>query len=316
MALARRLGFDLAGVTTAEPLPEADVALQAALAEGRLEVLPWMRAERVFLATHPQELFLPARSILSVGMSYLSDSPAARPPGPAGRVARYAWGDDYHTVLRERLRDLRRAVEAMVGRPLAAKICVDTAPLAERAIAVRAGLGWQGKNATLLSPGLGSWLVLGEVLWDLELAPDGPYRGSCGDCDLCLRACPTGALATPHTLDVGRCLAYLTIEHRGEIPPRLRSFVGDRLFGCDVCQEVCPHNAIARAPNHRAFRPQHGPWLALRPLLALTDAELAARFGKSSLRRAGVEGLRRNARIVWGNLHPSGQVRPVGPNPA
>ncbi len=341
--MARQAGFDRVGVTTAEPLLEAEAAMRAALDEGRLAALPWMTPERIHLATHPAELFPAARSILVVAMGYLTPStypsPTSEsfltrnmekskgncPPLPAGertrqafgRLARYAWGEDYHRVLRRKLRWLCRAAAELAGRPLAARICVDTAPLAERALAQRAGLGNQGANCTLIAPGLGSWLVLGEVIWDLELPPDAPAPPAedlCRGCDQCLRACPTGALVAPYRLDVSRCLSYLTVEGRDDIPPALRSRLGDRFFGCDACQEACPHNAAVPVPGHPEFAPRYGPTLPLSLFLPapagtdfrrevdgpLDEAQFAARFGQSSLRRAGLAGMQRNARALYG----------------
>jgi epoxyqueuosine reductase len=239
------------------------------------------------------------RSVVMVGMSY---KPAAEPTGPA-RVARYARGADYHDVLRDRLNHLlawvQGEVPGCVGRGV-----VDTAPLLERDFARRAGLGWVGKNTMLINKHAGSYLFLGALLLNLDLRPDPPHETShCGSCTACLDACPTGAFAGPGWLDSRRCISYLTIELRGPVPEDLREGMGDWLFGCDVCQEVCPWNRKAPAGAEPALLPR-ADLEALDPaeLLSLSEEEFRRRFRGTALMRARRRGLLRNAALVLGNV--------------
>ncbi|MCB9744839.1 MAG: tRNA epoxyqueuosine(34) reductase QueG [Alphaproteobacteria bacterium] len=224
-----------------------------------------------------------------------------RPPDPGGltgKVARYAWGRDYHNLIGKRLRkltrDLREAgVDCWGG--------VDTAPILERAWAEAAGLGFSGKNCVQILPARGSWMFLAVLLIDAPLAPDAPLRDHCGRCQRCLDACPTQAFLGPHQLDARRCIAYWTIEARGPIPEPLRAGFGRWVFGCDVCQEVCPHNVRPPEPDEDDLAPRHA-WLDLVRLLEEDEEAMMQRFLGTPLRRPGAEGLRRNACVVLGNL--------------
>jgi epoxyqueuosine reductase len=246
------------------------------------------------------------RTIVSLGISYLQsngEEQAARSDGPTGRVARYAWGEDYHDLFRDRMQALHAAVEQLVGRAVEVRTLSDTARIVDRAVAQRAGLGWYGKNTNILSRTHGSWILLGELLLDFELPPDVPVRTNCGACTRCLPACPTGALVEPGVLHNDRCISYLTIEHRGPIPREMRALMGTWVFGCDICQEVCPVNRKAAPGNHEPLSAQRGigsnPHLV--ELLDLTEQEFRARFRRSPVKRAKWAGLRRNAAIALGN---------------
>jgi epoxyqueuosine reductase len=241
------------------------------------------------------------RSIVVAVMNYRTTEPA--PPGPLeGRVSRYAWGDDYHQIMRDRLKALAEFIRA--ERPESrARAVVDTAPLLERDFARLAGIGWIGKNTMLINKRLGSWLFLGAVLTDAELEYDQPHSTEhCGTCTRCLDACPTQAFAGPYQLDSRRCISYLTIELRGPIPEQLRPAVGDWLFGCDVCQDVCPWNRKAPVCDEAGYAPRTpGGTVDLTRLATMSDAEMRESLRKSALARAGVRGLRRNAAVVLGN---------------
>jgi len=221
-------------------------------------------------------------------------------PGGLGHIARYARGRDYHDVLKPRLWALVRFLEARLGRPVAARVFVDDGPCPDRAVAQRAGLGFFGKNTNLLTRTHGSYMLLGAALTDVPLPPDPPTVADCGACTLCLDACPTGALPAPYVMDSGRCISYLTIEHRGPLPAALRPLIGDHLFGCDVCQEVCPWNRLAPPSREPAFAPEVGAGAALDPaaLLAWDDAAYRERLRGSPLKRAKRQGLRRNAALL------------------
>ena len=232
--------------------------------------------------------------------------PAAHPPGPAagltGRVARYAWARDYHRALKRRMRELVRRLESMADAPVAARWYVDDGPMLDRAAARRAGLGWFGKNGNILSPGWGSWTFLGQLITDLPLEPDAPLSKTCGACVRCIDACPTGAIVAPYVVDNARCISYLTIEHRGAIPRELRPLMGDWVFGCDLCQEVCPVNRQSRPSTQPvAPAPAVSGHLDLPELLSLSEAEFRAKFAGTSLRRAKWEGMLRNACVALGN---------------
>ena len=233
----------------------------------------------------------------------------------SGPVARYARGDDYHDVMVERLRELHRWIARELGHEVTGKAYVDTGPILERDLARRAGLGWFGKNTMLINPRLGSFFFLGELLLDLELTPDDPFpTDHCGTCRRCLDACPTGALAEPRVLDARRCVSYLTIEAKGPIPEELRAGVGELLYGCDVCQEVCPWNEKFAVPlREEAFKPRaalagkDAPTLA-RHLLEISQEEFSRAFKGSPMKRAKLRGLKRNAAVVLGN---AGAVKEV-----
>lgn len=305
VAEARHLGFDLVRVTTAAPFPDTQRILEERIQAGLMDGLPWFSLERARVAGNPKNLMPAARSIVSVAIDYLCDgeTDASVPGAPAGRIARYAWGLDYHNIFRQRLRALHRWVETRLGRPVDMRALADTARITDRAVAQRAGLGWYGKNTNLLTHEHGSWVLLGELLLDVALPPDPPLKTHCGACEACLPACPTGALVAPGVLDNARCISFLTIEHKGPIPRDLRPLMGNWIFGCDLCQDVCPVNRRRAPSNHAAFmpRPDVGSSPALIPLLALSEDEFRARFQGSPIRRATWAGLRRNVCIALGN---------------
>ncbi len=297
---ARRLGFELVGIAAAGPADGFD-SFRAWLDAGHAGEMGYL-SRHADARRHPDSILPGVRSVVMVGMSY--HFPAADPPLPplAGRIARYARGVDYHDLLRDRLNRLLewvgRAAPDCRGRGV-----VDTAPLLERDFARRAGLGWVGKNTMLLNRRLGSYLFLGALLLDLELHPDAAHESfHCGTCTACLDACPTGAFVAPGQLDARRCISYLTIELKGQVPDELRAGVGDWAFGCDVCQEVCPWNRKASAGTE--------PGLAARPdlvavdlveLLGLSEEEFRRRFRGTALLRSKRRGLLRNAALVLGN---------------
>ncbi|HXH06395.1 MAG TPA: tRNA epoxyqueuosine(34) reductase QueG, partial [Vicinamibacterales bacterium] len=298
-ALAR--GFDLCGIAPAEPLPEGR-ALEAWLARGFHGTMAYMartvERRRDVLAYVPG-----ARAVIVLGTLYHTARPASlERTGPEALVSRYAWGRDYHEVIRARLEALVDWMRAEAGEPFDARVAVDTAPVLERAYAQRAGLGWAGKNTCLINPRLGSWLFLSEIICSLPLEPDDPEVDRCGACRLCLDACPTGAFADERVLDATRCISYLTIELKGAIPEPLRPAIGTHVFGCDICQEVCPWNAAAPVSEAPEWQPRAElDGTALVDLWRRSDAELSALLRDSALARAGLRGLRRNLAVALGN---------------
>lgn len=311
-AAARAIGFDRVGISDAAPLAGAEAAIQRRIADGHMDGLKWFTPERARLATRPQELLPGAQSIIALAASYLGqrEAPPMVPGKPRGRVARYAWGRDYHDVLKELARELVERVESIAGRPVRARVFVDSSPLAERAVAQRAGLGWFGKNTMLLLPGAGSWAFLCEVILDLPLEPDGPVRKSCGACQRCLDVCPTGALLSPGVLDNSRCISFLTIELKERVPRDLRPLMGSWIFGCDDCQEVCPVNRNALPASIAALRAydDEAAYPQLLPLLEMDDVQFRTRYRGTPLMRAKSWGLQRNACIALGNLRDEAAV--------
>jgi epoxyqueuosine reductase len=312
-AEALRLGFELAGIAPAvSPEGFAHLAewLDCGFA-GEMDYLPRRRdAYR-----HPSGVLPEVRSLVVVAMNYrTADPPAAVGPGQ-GRVARYAWGmADYHDVLRERLRRLARFLHERAPG-CRTRIAVDTAPLLERDFARRAGLGWFGKNTLLINKRQGSWLFLGALLTDVALAPDAPHESAhCGTCTRCLEACPTDAFPAPYVLDAAKCISYLTIELRDQpIPDSLREGVGEWLFGCDVCQEVCPWNRKAPVSAEDRFQPRADLRLAeCRELLTQSEEQFQERFGHTPLERPKRAGLLRNACIVLGNARDPAATAALG----
>ena len=319
---ARALGFSRVGIAPALPLDEGRSRLEAFLAAGYDGAMAYLSEG----PRHDPRALLPeAKSVIVVALSY-GNTPAPASPSPtlAGRLARYAQGDDYHLVLKDKLAQLERALPELVGRSVSARACVDTAPLLERELAARAGVGFHGKSTLVIAPGLGSYVLLGELLVDVELEPTQTTTlpQSCGSCRACLDACPTQAFVAPHELDARRCVSYLTIEQTGPIPVELRRGVGDRVFGCDVCQEVCPYNhgASAReAPNLLAPRPERAA-LDLVGLLELGSAGHRKLSRRTALRRVNRVTLQRNAAVALGNSGSPEAIAPLvralGGNPS
>jgi epoxyqueuosine reductase len=306
---AGELGFSLCGVSPAVSPPGAarlDEWLSAGYA-GQMRYL----ADRREAYSHPRSVLDGARSVVMLAMNYRTSDPVVRGDGQ-GRVSRYAWGGaDYHDLIRERLNSLAEFVRAKVPAARARGV-VDTAPLLEREFAQLAGLGWIGKNTLLLNREHGSWFFLAALITDLELAYDTPQETDhCGTCRACLDACPTGAFPQPYVLDASRCISYLTIELREAVPAELRPGVGDWLFGCDVCQDVCPWNSRAPLSREAAFAPcdDSNP-VVLIALFDLDEAAYRERFRHTPLWRPKRRGILRNAAIVLGN-RPTPQAIPA-----
>lgn len=301
---ARECGFDLAGIARAEPLPDDNRRYLDWIEQGMAGTMGYLTDRRAQVRTDPRHLLASARSIVCVGKLY--NWPEARSTEYAapdrGWVSRYAWGEDYHDVLRSGLERLAR----MIGTAHEYKICVDTAPLLERSYARQAGLGWIGKNTCLINQGIGSWIFLGEILTSLKLEPEAPPPDRCGTCTRCIDACPTQAIATDgFCIDARRCIPYFTIELRGSVPEEMRAGVGQHVFGCDICQDVCPWNSRAPVTDEPAFEPLNfAP--ALEDLAALSLEEFREVFRSSPIQRAKYAGFLRNVAIAMGN---SGQTK-------
>ena len=308
----REMGFDLVGITTAEPSSRDEVAATQRVRQGLMDGLPWYTEERVKLANRPKSLLPEARSVVSLAISYLTGDRSRNGNGPTGKIARYAWGDDYHELLKGRLRVFADGLPARNGTPVKTRIFVDDGPMNDRAAAERAGVGFFGKNTNILTPTHGSCVFLGQVITDLELEPDTPLSKNCGDRVRCIDACPTGAIVAPYVIDNRKCISFLTIELRGPIPIEMRPLVGDWVFGCDICQDVCPVNRDVAQSLEPAFRQRHdfsAPDLV--PLLDLDDAGFSERFQNSAIKRAKRVGLQRNVCVALGNIGDQGAVPPL-----
>jgi epoxyqueuosine reductase len=299
---AQRLGFELVGISPMRPAPHEQSFAQW-LREGLAGNLDYMQRTES-LRRDPRELVPWAVSIISVGMNYYSGySRPVESSESRGWISRYAWGDDYHNVMKGKLEALLESIGQFRDGSIQGKVFVDSGPVLERDFAGIAGLGWIGKNTHLISPKKGSWFFLGELFVDLPLAYDRPIRDRCGRCDLCLKACPTGAFVGPYVLDARRCISYLTIELKDWMPRSLRPLVGNHIFGCDICQEVCPYNVKALPTAEIAFQPRsglHAPELIA--FLSLSEAEFRQRFRASPILRAKRRGFLRNVAVALGNL--------------
>jgi epoxyqueuosine reductase len=297
---ALEVGFDLAGVARPEAPPE--LAFFASWASsGYAGEMGYLSAQ-VERRSDLSRAFPWARSIVCVGLQYDTKAPySIEAPEERAWIARYAWGDDYHDVMTALLDRLAARLAEITG-PFRSRRYADTGPIAEKAYAAAAGLGAWGKNTCLLHPEHGSWFFLGELVTDLDLNPDTPRADMCGSCTACLEACPTGAFPAPYVLDATRCISYLTIETKGAIPEALRPGLGRHVFGCDLCQDVCPWNRKRRHQGRAAFEPRPGleaPVLA--ELAGLTPAAFALRFRRSPVKRAKRRGLLRNVAVALGN---------------
>jgi epoxyqueuosine reductase len=305
LEIARQCGFELAGIAAAAPA-EDYTRFEAWRGAGFAGEMAYLTDQRGGMRSDPRVLLACAKTVLCVGKLYNTDRPYSTDADLSGRgwISRYAWGEDYHTVVRRQLEKVVEQLRSAAGEPFEARVCVDTAPLLERTYARLAGLGWIGKNTCLINQGKGSWFFLGEVLLSLELEPDAPPPDRCGTCTRCIDACPTAAIvpdgADGYTLDARRCISYWTIEKRGAFTEVEQSGIGAHVFGCDICQDVCPWNREAPVTDEaafeaRAFAPE------LETLAAMTEEEFRERFRDSPVRRAKYAGFERNVAAARAN---------------
>lgn len=336
---AYELGFDLIGLAPASRAPHAE-AYRRWLNQGYAASMQWL-ARQPERREDPRRVVAGTQSVVVVGLSYFVIDPPAElwNDRSRGRIARYAWGLDYHNIMLPRLRELGAFVETETGRSLSQRSYVDTGPVLEREFAAQAGLGFVGKNTLLINPGMGSYLFLGEILVDLELDYDNPASesgatcagskpgeskriGTCGNCTRCLEICPTHAFPAAYVLDSNRCISYLTIEHKEDIPVELRPLLGNWIYGCDECQEICPWVRRYSRPTRETFL-QYDPDRAapkLLDLMALDEAAFQQRFKGSPIKRAKRRGLLRNVAVAlgnWGNPEalPALKIAAADPEP-
>ena len=305
LAQAEGLGFALCRIAPCSAPPHA-AEFRAWLEDGRAGEMAWL-ARNADRRTDPQLVLPGARSVVVLAMNYFAGEQSAERGARKGagvpiadhRIARYAWGDDYHEVIEAKLRTLDAWLTARGGRQ---RCYVDTGPMLERDFAALAGAGWHGKSTMLIHPQLGAWFFLAEILTTLDLTPDEPLPDRCGKCTRCITACPTGAITAPHQLDARRCISYLTIELKGSIPEDLRPLIGDRIYGCDDCAAACPWNRFAQTSTETAFAAREfvHDW-TLRDFLALDDDGFRALFKKSPIKRIKRRGFLRNVCVALGN---------------
>jgi epoxyqueuosine reductase len=298
-AFACELGFDSCRVADCDAPSHATEFREwlRAGAHGEMHYMQRCEEKRRDL----QKVLPGARSIVVLALNYFQGEPIRRSQTAAtGRIARYAWGNDYHAMIAAKLEKIDNFLRDFGGDQ---KCYVDTGPILERDQAAQAGIGWHGKSTMLIDERLGTWFFLAEILTTLELPPDKPVPDRCGTCERCIKACPTGAITAPHRLDARRCISYLTIELKGSIPLEFRPLVGDRIFGCDDCLDACPWNRFARVSHETAFAARHSTiGMSLREYLELTDAEFRAIFKNSPIKRIKRRGFLRNVCVALGNV--------------
>jgi epoxyqueuosine reductase len=304
---ANTLGFDYVGITSPESLQRGIVA-QERVRGGFMRGLNWYTEERVSKASNPKRLLPEAQSIISLAVSYYYPVSRSQPLELHGKIARYAWSEDYHSVLKNKARLLVHFMEKRF-HSLHNRIFVDDGPLLERAVAERSGIAWYGKNTMMLTRNHGSWVLLAEILTDLSLPEDQKVQKNCGSCTICIAECPTGAL-TPYALDNQKCISFWTIEHKGIIPKDMRPLIGTWVFGCDLCQDVCPVNRKIEKTRDSAFvrSDTHIRSIDLIDMLKMTPEQYQMKFKGSPIKRAKLNGLKRNACIALGNIGNSKAV--------
>jgi epoxyqueuosine reductase len=293
---AVELGFQKIGIVRAGPLEHEGERLREWLARDFHGEMAWMEREPE-KRIDPRLIFPEARSMIVVAMNYFTPHEHGE---SVGKISRYAWGDDYHDILKEKLRDLLAWVEAELPEAKG-KVCVDTAPVMEKSWAVRAGLGWIGKHSNLITTDHGSWVFIGEILLNLELDFDTEIvRDHCGSCTACLDACPTNAIVEPYVVDSRACISYATIELRDEmLPANITENLNGWLYGCDICQDVCPWNRFEKPSNEPRFEPREGETsIDTERIVNFTPEEYSARFRKSAMKRTKLSGLKRNAKAL------------------
>ena len=305
VSFARGLGFASCRIAACGSAPHAE-AFRNWLNEGGHGEMGYMeRGEEK--RCDPQKILPDARSIVVLALNYFhGDHQADDTPAATGRIARYAWGDDYHHLIESKLDKIDEFLREFGGQQ---KCYVDTGPVLERDHAAQAGVGWHGKSTMLIDERLGTWFFLAEVLTTLELPPDEPVPDRCGTCECCIKACPTGAITAPHRLDARRCISYLTIELKGSIPLELRPLIGNRIFGCDDCLDACPWNRFAQVSREAAFSARPATMgIPLRDYLSLNDDQFRLLFRNSPIKRIKRRGFLRNVCVALGNVGDSSDL--------
>ena len=296
--IGRDCGFDLIGVTTNENFSTSQEHAINQISNGNMDGLTWYTPYRVLRGSDPTQLMPETQSIISVGINYYQESNSNN--FTDAYIARYAQGRDYHRIIKKMIKDYVLRLESSLQSDIKAKWYVDDGPMLDKAVANRSGLGWFGKNSNILSKTHGSWILLGEILTDLKLTPNQPLQTSCGECTICIDLCPTQAISEPYLITNSKCISFHTIENRGTVPTNLRKSFGNWVFGCDICQEVCPVNRFSKqhsSPDFDTTRTQ----TTIQNLLEMSEEEFRNQFSGTPVMRAKYDGMRRNACIVAGN---------------
>jgi epoxyqueuosine reductase len=301
--LAKSIGFDLVGISTADTLKKHIDDSITTFDLNYLNGMPWLNKERLIRGGTPTQLISNAKSVIVVGVNYQKpysdDSQFAKDNN--GRIAMYAQWEDYHVTIKQMLKDYKVSIEQELDIELEGRIFVDDGSLLEKGFAEKAGIGWFGKHTNIINQVYGSWIFLGALVTDLELIPNEPVKKNCGKCELCIVACPTNAIVAPYQLDANKCISFLTIENKGAIPHELRPLIGDWVFGCDICQDMCPVNDKKHIISNVKFIEKTTSTLDLVEILYMNQEDFSIRFNKSPIKRSKLHGLQRNACVALGN---------------
>ena len=301
--LAKSVGFDLVGISEANVLKNHIKNSLAAYELNYLDGMPWINRERLIKGGSPNQLLLNPKSVIVVGVNYKKHKHETFSTSNAkGRIAMYAQWEDYHLVIKNMLKEYKEILQEELSIKMDGRIFVDDGSLLEKGFAEKAGLGWFGKHTNIINSTHGSWIFLGALITDLELKPDEPVKKNCGKCELCIIKCPTNAIVSPYQLDANKCISFLTIENKGAIPHELRPLMGDWIFGCDICQDICPVNTRSDTRPNVTFIEKTINYLDLVEILYMSQEEFSNRFSKSPIKRTKLRGLQRNACIAIGNI--------------
>tara|TARA_Y100000996_G_scaffold312101_1_gene248376 strand:+ start:680 stop:1807 length:1128 start_codon:yes stop_codon:yes gene_type:complete len=300
--LAKSVGFDLVGISDANELNDHIKNSLAAYELNYLEGIPWLNKERLIKGGSPDQLLHSPKSVIVVGVNYKKHKDDSYSTSDSnGRIAMYAQWEDYHLVIKKMLNEYKENLQKELSIKIDGRIFVDDGSLLEKGFAEKAGLGWFGKHTNLINSVYGSWIFLGALITDIELVPNEPVKKNCGKCELCIIGCPTNAIVSPYQLDANKCISFLTIENRGAIPYDLRPLMGDWIFGCDICQDICPVNDKIDISQNTTFIEKTTSYLDLVGILYMSQEEFSTRFSKSPIKRTKLRGLQRNACVALGN---------------
>ena len=310
--LAKSHGFDMVGFTSSDPFDQSKDFIIERVDEGLLSGLSWFTKERVDRGSDPRNILKDAESIISLGLSYYTNKPtSSKQDIPSGKIAMYAWGEDYHRIFERKIKEFIKDLKELTGEETKTHWYTDTGPMSDSAVAQRAGVGWFGKNTNILTD-KGSWVVLAQIITNLKLEESSISKKNCGSCTMCIDACPTNAIIGPGILDNNKCISYLTIEHKGPIPRELRPQMGNWIFGCDICQDVCPVNrkqSLGNAYNNFSQEDNERVSPNLISLLKMSELDFRKQFAKSPVLRAKIDGLKRNVCVALGNIKDPSTVK-------
>ena len=300
--LAKSVGFDLVGISEASVLKDHIENSLATYELNYLNGMPWLNKERLIKGGSPDQLLVNPKSVIVVGVNYKKHNfETYRATGANGKIAMYAQWEDYHLIIKKMLKEYKAILQEELAIEMDGRIFVDDGSLLEKGFAEKAGLGWFGKHTNIINPIYGSWIFLGALVTDLELTPDKAVKKNCGKCELCIIGCPTNAIVSPYQLDANKCISFLTIENKGAIPYELRPLMGDWIFGCDICQDICPVNDKSDIPQNMTFIEKTTSYLDLVEILYMSQEQFSIRFSRSPIKRAKLRGLQRNACVALGN---------------